>query len=57
MIIGTCQLLQNPDTYQRLKAELKEAWPNLEVRPRSEALEKLPYLVSSGTDYIYTRTH
>lgn len=50
MTIGTYQLLRNPETCQRLKAELKEAWPNLEDRPRTEVLEKLPYLVSVFTD-------
>jgi len=52
MTIGTYQLLRNPEMCQRLKAEIKQAWPNIADRPRSEALEKLPYLVSSVTEYV-----
>ncbi|KAI1247304.1 hypothetical protein MGN70_011192 [Eutypa lata] len=46
MTIGTYHLLRNPEKYQRLKAELKGAWPNISDRPRCEALEKLPYLTA-----------
>lgn len=49
MTIGTYQLLRNPEKYQRLKTELKEAWPNLSDRPRCEVIEKLPYLVRNTT--------
>lgn len=51
MTIGTYHLLRNPEKYQRLKAELKGAWPNISDRPRCEALEKLPYLVSNSPYY------
>ncbi|KAG9195859.1 hypothetical protein G6011_00980 [Alternaria panax] len=46
MTIGTYRILRHPEKYQRLKAELKEAWPNLEDRPPSKAFEKLPYLTA-----------
>ena len=47
LTVGTYRLLSNPSAYRRLKEELKEAWPDLITRPRSDALEKLPYLVNA----------
>ncbi|KAG9186431.1 hypothetical protein G6011_09539 [Alternaria panax] len=44
--IGTYRLLRDPKKCQRLKAELRQAWPNLEDRPSSKILEKLPYLTA-----------
>jgi hypothetical protein len=38
-------VLHNPAILQRLRAELRAAWPTLENAPRYETLEKLPYLV------------
>ena len=43
--VGTLNILGNPTVYKRLCAELIQAWPNLEDRPRYEDLENLPYLV------------
>lgn len=45
--VGTLNVLGNPDIYTRLRAELTQAWPNLEDKPRYEVLENLPYLVCS----------
>jgi cytochrome P450 len=45
LTIGTYQVLRKPEIYANLKAELLEAWPNLEQRPNAGDLEKLPYLV------------
>lgn len=43
--VGTLNVLNNPAMHARLRAEIMKAWPNLEDRPRYEALENLPYLV------------
>lgn len=44
---GSFYVLTMPEVLQRLKAELKQAWPNLPGEaPRWAELEKLPYLVS-----------
>ncbi|KAH8998100.1 putative P450 monooxygenase [Lactarius akahatsu] len=42
----THHVLHNPATLERLKAELRAAWPVLEDVPRYEMLEKLPYLTA-----------
>lgn len=42
----THHVLHNPATLQRLRAELREAWPVLENAPRYETLENLPYLTA-----------
>ncbi|KAI9458860.1 putative P450 monooxygenase [Lactarius psammicola] len=39
-------VLHNPAILQRLRAELRAAWPVLENVPRYEILEKLPYLTA-----------
>jgi cytochrome P450 len=44
----THHVLHDPATLQRLRAELREAWPVLEYVPRYEILEKLPYLVRTS---------
>ncbi|KAJ5674343.1 uncharacterized protein N7477_004277 [Penicillium maclennaniae] len=46
LTIGTYQVLRKPEIYTKLKAELLEAWPNLEQRPNAGDLEKLPYLTA-----------
>lgn len=48
LTVGTYQILKNPEIYARLKAELMEAWPNLNDRPTAADLEKLPYLVNKS---------
>lgn len=52
--IGFAHVLHNRDVYHRLKAELKAAWPDLEVTPRFEQLEDLPYLVRISNDFALT---
>ncbi|KAF8271865.1 putative P450 monooxygenase [Lactarius quietus] len=46
LTITTHHLLHNPAVLQRLRAELRAAWPALENVPRYETLEKLPYLTA-----------
>ena len=45
LFLGIFQILEKPEIEKRLRLELSEAWPNLEMAPRWEDLEKLPYLV------------
>lgn len=45
---GTFEILRNPVIYQKLKAELREAWPDLRDSPSQATLEGLPYLVCSN---------
>lgn len=42
---GTFCVLEDPEVYHRLKAELQQAWPDLEDAPSQSTLETLPYLV------------
>ncbi|KAH9057966.1 putative P450 monooxygenase [Lactarius deliciosus] len=42
----THHVLHNPATLERLRAELRAAWPVLGDVPRYEMLEKLPYLTA-----------
>ena len=42
---GTFHVLKNVEVYQKLKAELQQAWPVLEDAPSQATLETLPYLV------------
>jgi len=42
---GTFCILRSPEVYERLKAELKQAWPDFEKAPALAELEQLPYLV------------
>ena len=51
-IVGTMHIIANRNIYTRLQTELREAWPNLEERPRYEALERLVYLVGSPITYL-----
>jgi cytochrome P450 len=45
LMVGTYHLLQQPDTLQKLKTELLEAWPTLnENQPKLRDLKNLPYL-------------
>lgn len=45
LMLGTFHLLQQPDKFQRLKAELSEVWPDLVGRePKLRELENAPYL-------------
>ncbi|KAK1713911.1 uncharacterized protein CLUP02_17094 [Colletotrichum lupini] len=47
MTLGTYHLCKHPEKYARLKAELKEVWPDLKgPTPTAQQLEKLPYLTS-----------
>ncbi|KAK5958385.1 hypothetical protein OHC33_000227 [Knufia fluminis] len=41
---GTFCVLEDPEVYHRLKAELQQAWPDLEDAPSQSTLETLPYL-------------
>ena len=41
---GTIHSIENRRVYRTLKAELLTVWPNLDVKPSYETLEKLPYL-------------
>lgn len=41
-------LTSNPEIYQKLVAELKEAYPDPEQKMEFLTLEKLPYLVSTS---------
>lgn len=45
-MLGIYYVLGNPDVVRRLKAELLEAWPELDQQPAYEKFEILPYLVS-----------
>lgn len=49
LTLGAVHILSKPAIYKRLQTELREAWPRLDVKPRYEALESLPYLVSDAT--------
>ncbi|KAI0047707.1 putative P450 monooxygenase [Auriscalpium vulgare] len=46
LIVTVYNIINSPGIQQRLHAELRAAWPNLEEPPRYEALEKLPYLTA-----------
>ncbi|KAF4626931.1 hypothetical protein G7Y89_g11222 [Cudoniella acicularis] len=46
LMLGTFHLLGSPLLVQRLKKELKAAWPILEDPPKLEELEKLPFLTA-----------
>lgn len=47
LMVGTFFLLQNPNALQRVKEELKSAWPSLEQPgPKVRELESLPYLTA-----------
>ena len=43
--LGMVHVLDNPQIYARLRAEITEAWPLDDQPPAHETLEKLPYLV------------
>ncbi len=47
MTIGTYHVISNEAIYRKLTAELKEAFPDPNVKLDFVQLEKLPYLVSS----------
>ena len=46
LTLGTFHVLKDPKILETLMNELKEAWPEKEVKVGYENLEKLPYLVS-----------
>lgn len=52
--LGTRCILANKDILERLVAELNEAWPDKDRHMGMEALEKLPYLVSSRSSNIHS---
>ncbi|KAK2803387.1 hypothetical protein FQN50_007046 [Emmonsiellopsis sp. PD_5] len=45
---GIFHVLERKDVLERLRAELLEAWPDLNAPPRLQGLEKLPYLAVVG---------
>ena len=45
MTVATYYTLSNPDIYQRIHEELKQAFPDSDSNLPFLALEKLPYLV------------
>lgn len=47
---GVFNILEQPEIYDRLVAELKEAWPVLQDAPLLQDLEKLPYLVCGSRE-------
>lgn len=44
LMLGTFHLLKSPELYQKLKEELRSAWPDLAEQPPLRELEQLPYL-------------
>jgi cytochrome P450 len=42
---GVFRIVEKPELYGKLMAELNEAWPVLKDSPSFQDLEKLPYLV------------
>ena len=42
---GGFHILTQPTVYEKVKKELREAWPRLDQPPQLAQLEKLPYLV------------
>lgn len=44
--LGTYELLRNPRMADRLKSELKSAWPDIRQPPSMEALDACPYLTA-----------
>lgn len=58
LLVAMVNIVDNRIIYERLKAELREAWPKLEERPRYEDLESLPYLVRYQIDRmpLYARS-
>lgn len=46
MTIAAYNVIQNPDIYEKLKAELRIAFPNQNAKLDFTVLEHLPYLVS-----------
>ena len=51
LIIGIINVLDNPEIHQKLKAELREAWPKLEEKRKYEELESIPYLVGPAPPF------
>jgi hypothetical protein len=47
LMTGTSYILDQPLLYQRLRAELLEAWPDLKNPPTFEVLETLPILTAA----------
>jgi hypothetical protein len=46
MTMATYQLCKHPEKMARVKAEIKELWPDIHgPMPKAAQLEKLPYLV------------
>jgi len=45
-MVGLFYVLSNDEIHRRLSAEVHEAWPNLQLQPSLEQLEKLPYLTA-----------
>ncbi|PGH18252.1 hypothetical protein AJ79_00591 [Helicocarpus griseus UAMH5409] len=46
LMMGIFNVLEQPDVLKKLKAELLNAWPDLNEAPRYQELEKLPYLTA-----------
>ena len=47
LMIGFFHVLDQPQTYKRLKEELQKAWPVLDEHPNFEVLEGLPVLTAT----------
>jgi len=45
--VAAYHILNNKEVHQKLSSVLKEAWPDKDLPPSYETLEKLPYLVSA----------
>ncbi|KAJ3556245.1 hypothetical protein NM688_g2132 [Phlebia brevispora] len=46
LTVGVIQILSNPDVHNTLTEEIMKFWPTLEVAPRYEDIERLPYLTA-----------
>ncbi|KAJ3559562.1 hypothetical protein NM688_g265 [Phlebia brevispora] len=44
LTVGLIHVLNNTAVHRKLTAEIMEFWPNLELKPRFEDVERLPYL-------------
>lgn len=53
MTIGAYHVISNQDMYKKLTAELTEAFPKDTVKLDFVTLERLPYLVGSGSTHSH----
>ena len=47
LMVGIFHVLEQPETYKRLKEEIRQAWPVLEDHPSFQTLEALPLLTAT----------